>query len=76
MNIGRRGLAADGRPARAAVALVERAGAIAGRSCGHRIVPAEVLITSTAGGIMPMTLVDGRPVGLGTPGPGPQSSHL
>jgi branched-chain amino acid aminotransferase len=30
---------------------------------------AEVLITSTAGGIMPVTLVDGQPVGPGTPGP-------
>ena len=28
----------------------------------------EVLITSTAGGIMPVTLVDGRPVGTGAPG--------
>ena len=30
---------------------------------------AEVLVTSTAGGIMPVTLVDGEPVGQGTPGP-------
>jgi len=30
---------------------------------------AEVLISSTAGGIMPVTLVDGQPVGDGTPGP-------
>ena len=30
---------------------------------------AEVLITSTAGGIMPVTAVDGQPVGTGTPGP-------
>lgn len=30
---------------------------------------AEVAITSTAGGIMPVTLVDGQPVGTGTPGP-------
>jgi branched-chain amino acid aminotransferase len=30
---------------------------------------AEVLVTSTAGGIMPVTVVDGRPVGTGTPGP-------
>ena len=29
----------------------------------------EVLITSTAGGIMPVTFVDGHPVGVGTPGP-------
>jgi branched-chain amino acid aminotransferase len=30
---------------------------------------AEVLITSTAGGVMPVTVVDGQPVGTGTPGP-------
>jgi len=30
---------------------------------------AEVLITSTAGGIMPVTVIDGQPVGAGTPGP-------
>lgn len=30
---------------------------------------AEVLIASTAGGIMPVTVVDGEPVGAGTPGP-------
>jgi branched-chain amino acid aminotransferase len=29
----------------------------------------EVLITSTAGGIMPVTVIDGRPVGSGSPGP-------
>jgi branched-chain amino acid aminotransferase len=29
----------------------------------------EVLITSTAGGIMPVTAVDGQPIGGGTPGP-------
>jgi hypothetical protein len=29
----------------------------------------EVLITSTAGGIMPMTVVDGQAVGTGQPGP-------
>jgi len=29
----------------------------------------EVLITSTAGGIMPVTAVDGQPVGTGAPGP-------
>jgi len=28
-----------------------------------------VLVTSTAGGIMPVTVVDGRPVGSGVPGP-------
>jgi branched-chain amino acid aminotransferase len=30
---------------------------------------AEVLVTSTAGGIMPVALIDGRPVGAGVPGP-------
>jgi branched-chain amino acid aminotransferase len=30
---------------------------------------AEVLVTSTAGGIMPVTVIDGTPVGTGTPGP-------
>jgi branched-chain amino acid aminotransferase len=30
---------------------------------------AEVLITSTAGGIMPVTVIDGQPVGRGAPGP-------
>jgi len=30
---------------------------------------AEVLVTSTAGGIMPVTVIDGRPVGTGVPGP-------
>jgi branched-chain amino acid aminotransferase len=30
---------------------------------------AEVLITSTAGGIMPVTVIDGQPVGAGQPGP-------
>jgi branched-chain amino acid aminotransferase len=30
---------------------------------------AEVLVTSTAGGIMPVTAVDGQPVGDGMPGP-------
>jgi branched-chain amino acid aminotransferase len=29
----------------------------------------EVLITSTAGGIMPVTVIDGQPVGTGEPGP-------
>ena len=29
----------------------------------------EVLVTSTAGGIMPVTVIDGKPVGTGTPGP-------
>ena len=30
---------------------------------------AEVLVTSTAGGIMPVTVLDGKPVGTGAPGP-------
>jgi branched-chain amino acid aminotransferase len=30
---------------------------------------AEVLVTSTAGGIMPVTVIDGMPVGTGAPGP-------
>jgi branched-chain amino acid aminotransferase len=30
---------------------------------------AEVLITSTAGGVMPVTAIDGAPVGTGEPGP-------
>jgi branched-chain amino acid aminotransferase len=30
---------------------------------------AEVLVTSTAGGVMPVTVIDGNPVGTGTPGP-------
>ena len=30
---------------------------------------AEVLVTSTAGGIMPVTILDGQPVGTGQPGP-------
>jgi branched-chain amino acid aminotransferase len=30
---------------------------------------AEVLVTSTAGGVIPVTVVDGKPVGTGTPGP-------
>ena len=30
---------------------------------------AEVLVSSTAGGIMPVTVVDGEPVGAGAPGP-------
>jgi len=29
----------------------------------------EVLVTSTAGGIMPVTSIDGKPVGTGVPGP-------
>jgi branched-chain amino acid aminotransferase len=29
----------------------------------------EVLVTSTAGGIMPVTVIDGKPVGTGGPGP-------
>ena len=30
---------------------------------------AEVLVTSTAGGIMPVTILDGQPIGTGQPGP-------
>jgi branched-chain amino acid aminotransferase len=30
---------------------------------------AEVLVTSTAGGIMPVTVIDSQPVGTGAPGP-------
>jgi branched-chain amino acid aminotransferase len=30
---------------------------------------AEVLVTSTAGGVMPVTVIDGMPVGTGAPGP-------
>ena len=29
----------------------------------------EVLVTSTAGGIMPVTVIDGKPIGTGAPGP-------
>jgi branched-chain amino acid aminotransferase len=29
----------------------------------------EVLVTSTAGGVMPVTVVNGAPVGAGVPGP-------
>jgi branched-chain amino acid aminotransferase len=36
---------------------------------------AEVLVTSTAGGIMPVTLVDGEPVGTGAPGPLTRQLH-
>jgi branched-chain amino acid aminotransferase len=28
----------------------------------------EILVTSTAGGIMPVTVIDGKPVGAGAPG--------
>jgi branched-chain amino acid aminotransferase len=40
---------------------------------------AEVLVTSTAGGIMPVTVIDGKPVGTGTVGtgmPGPLTLQL
>jgi branched-chain amino acid aminotransferase len=30
---------------------------------------AEVLVTSTAGGVMPVTVIDGKPIGTGSPGP-------
>ena len=50
------------------------------RQAGHRVEEsrlsaedlyraAEVLVTSTAGGIMPVTVIDGQPVGTGAPGP-------
>jgi branched-chain amino acid aminotransferase len=50
------------------------------REAGHRVDEgrltaedlhraAEVLVTSTAGGIMPVTVIDGKPVGAGAPGP-------
>jgi branched-chain amino acid aminotransferase len=38
-------------------------------TAGHLHQAAEVLITSTAGGIMPVTIIDGQPVGTGAPGP-------
>ena len=38
-------------------------------SAGNLRMAAEVLATSTAGGIMPVTTVDGKPVGDGKPGP-------
>lgn len=48
----------------------------------ERLVPAdearaadEVFITSTAGGIMPITLIDGAPVGGGQPGPMTRRVH-
>jgi len=34
----------------------------------------EVLVTSTAGGVMPVTVIDGKPVGTG--GPGPRTTQL
>jgi branched-chain amino acid aminotransferase len=57
---------------RSLLELVAEAGEYAeeGRlSAGDLRRAAEVLITSTAGGIMPVTLVDGQPVGAGAPGP-------
>jgi len=38
-------------------------------TAGNLRMAAEVLATSTAGGIMPVTTVDGQPVGDGGPGP-------
>jgi branched-chain amino acid aminotransferase len=35
----------------------------------------EVLVTSTAGGIMPVTVIDGAPVGTGAPGPLTRQLH-
>ena len=35
----------------------------------------EVLATSTAGGIMPVTTIDGEPVGTGVPGPLTRELH-
>jgi branched-chain amino acid aminotransferase len=48
----------------------------AGQRVDESVLPAgdllradEVLVTSTAGGIMPVTVIDGAPVGSGAPGP-------
>ena len=38
-------------------------------TAGDLLAADEVLVTSTAGGVMPVTVIDGRPVGPGTPGP-------
>ena len=38
-------------------------------SAGELRRAAEVLVSSTAGGIMPVTVIDGEPVGAGVPGP-------
>jgi branched-chain amino acid aminotransferase len=74
----------DGRwltPDRGTLAGITRRSVIElAREAGHRVDEgrlsaddllraAEVLVTSTAGGIMPVTVIDGEPVGAGTPGP-------
>ncbi|MEM7273317.1 MAG: aminotransferase class IV [Actinomycetota bacterium] len=35
----------------------------------HAVAAEEAFLTSTAGGVMPVTTIDGRPLGDGTPGP-------
>src|SRR5580658_1573560 len=74
----------DGRwltPGRSTLAGITRRSVIElAREAGHRVDEdrlsaddlrraAEVLVTSTAGGIMPVTVIDGVPVGPGVPGP-------
>src|SRR5580692_5767860 len=74
----------DGRwltPGRGTLAGITRRSVIElAREAGHRVdedrlsaddlyLAAEVLVTSTAGGIMPVTVIDGEPVGAGAPGP-------
>jgi branched-chain amino acid aminotransferase len=74
----------DGRwltPDRGTLAGITRRSVIElAREAGHRVEEgrltaddlcraAEVLVTSTAGGIMPVTVIDGEPVGAGAPGP-------
>lgn len=74
----------DGRwltPGRGTLAGITRRSVIElAREAGHRVDEgrlsaddlrraAEVLVTSTAGGIMPVTVIDGEPVGQGAPGP-------
>jgi branched-chain amino acid aminotransferase len=74
----------DGRwltPDRGTLAGITRRSVIElAREAGHRVEEgrlsaddlcraAEVLVTSTAGGIMPVTVIDGKPVGAGAPGP-------
>ena len=57
---------------RAVIELIGEAGDVVeeGRLTGGDLRrAAEVLVTSTAGGVMPVTLIDGQPVGTGTPGP-------
>ncbi len=74
----------DGRwltPGRGTLAGITRRSVIElARAAGHRVDEgrlsaddlrraAEVLVTSTAGGLMPVTVIDGEPVGPGVPGP-------